>query len=788
MDQSELLSHVEKEEANCIVHYTSTLSEQRRKAMAYYYGQPYGNEVEGRSQVVTTEVKDAVEGILPSLMAIFTSSDEIVRFEAQNPDDEAAAQQATDYINYKFSRTNNGFLALYCMFKDALLQKNGYVKVYWDDYQAQSKETYQDLDDKEFESLMQDKELELKEHTAKPDEFVMQERAQQLEQLQRQLIQGGQQIQQMPLPQRQQAMGQLQQLSMQIQQLSQMPDPQLHDAVFRRTKSHKGVCIDPIPPEEVLVSRETPNELTKARFVEHRTLRTLSEIREMGYEVGDDIADYAPNADFNLERVERLKYDDALAYRQDSDTSDPSTKRVWLCEAYLKVDYDGDGIAELRKVTKVGKTVLDNEEFDSLPIIGGTTSLMPHKHYGLSIYDEVGDLQLIKTTITRQLLDNAYNANNSRVVVLDGMVNMSDLLTSRPGGVIRAKALGAVQQLNHSLLGAPFYNLLEYFDKIKANRVGATDFPNAVDPDAINSKATFVDAFKNAAMERIGLRARLMAETAVKEIFWKILELTSKHQNKPEMVKLRGKWVEVDPREWRNRFNMTVTVGLGTGNQNTTLQGAQTILGAQMEMAKLGMMDRVVTEKDFYTSLSRLAKSVFPKDYDQFATDPSSLPPKQPQPNVDLMKVQLASEKAQMQDAQKKAQLEQKAQLDENNKRFEAYMADHAAKVEHASQHRDHQMEVHNLLMEKDQLAGQRLADMVKELQGQKLDATQEMLQTVLKGVADQIAQANQHTHEKIMQQNEHLMQLKELALAERELVRDEKTGKAKGSRVKKAA
>src|SRR6476660_9699745 len=127
--------------------------------MQYYYGQPYGNEQEGRSQVVTTEVKDAVEGILPSLMAIFTASEDIVRFEPQNPDDEEAAQQATDYVNYVFSRLNNGFLALYCLFKDALLQKNGYVKVYWEDYEKQEKETYENLTDMEFEALSNDDEL-----------------------------------------------------------------------------------------------------------------------------------------------------------------------------------------------------------------------------------------------------------------------------------------------------------------------------------------------------------------------------------------------------------------------------------------------------------------------------------------------------------------------------------------------------------------------------------------------------------------------------------------------------
>jgi len=129
LTDEDLISLIEQEEANCISSTQGALAEQRREAMQYYYGQPYGNEREGRSQVVTTEVKDAVEGILPSLMAIFTSADEIVRFEPQNPEDDQAAQQATDYINYIFTRLNNGFLTLYCLFKDALLQKNGYAKI-----------------------------------------------------------------------------------------------------------------------------------------------------------------------------------------------------------------------------------------------------------------------------------------------------------------------------------------------------------------------------------------------------------------------------------------------------------------------------------------------------------------------------------------------------------------------------------------------------------------------------------------------------------------------------------
>src|SRR5678809_23302 len=285
LTEDELLAAVEREESNCLIHHNGTLSDQRAKALDYYYAEPYGDEVDGRSQVVTSEVKDAVEGILPPLMAIFTSGDEIVRFEPQRPEDEKAAQQATDYINYIFSRLNNGFFALYCATKDALLQKNGYVKVYWEEYEDVEKETYEDLNDVEFQSLQMGGDLELIEHTEKPDPMAEQMIAQM----------GG-------IP-------------------PGMPVPKLHDAKFRRTKKYGKVCVDPLPPEEVLISRDATNDLSKARLVEHRTLKTISEIREMGFEIEDDIADYAPNADFNQERVERLKFDDALAYRQDADST-----------------------------------------------------------------------------------------------------------------------------------------------------------------------------------------------------------------------------------------------------------------------------------------------------------------------------------------------------------------------------------------------------------------------------------------------------------------------------------
>lgn len=725
MDDDDLRALIEREEADCIAHFTSLLSEQRRKAMQYYYGQPYGNEVEGQSQIVTTEVKDAVEGLMPPLMAIFTAGDEIVRFDPQKPEDEAMAQQATDYANYVFSRVNNGFLALYCMIKDALMQKNGYVKVYWENYEDSSEETYEGLNDLELMQLSHDPELQLKKQTTYPDENPPIPQA-----IQQQMAAAGQEI----------------------------PVQNLHDCVFKRTKKSGKICIDPLPPEEVLISRECPNDITKARFVEHRTLKTLSEIREMGFDVEDGIADYAPNADFNLERVQRLSYDDALAYRMDDQISDPAMRRVWLCEAYTKVDYDGDGIAELRKVTKVGRTVLDNVEFEGLPVIGATTSLMPHKHYGLSIFDEVGDIQLQKSTVTRQLFNNAYGANNGRFEVLDGMVNMSDLLTSRPNGVVRVKAVGSVRRIDTQLLGAPFYNLLEYLDKAKTNRVGASDFPNAVNPDAINSKAAYVDAYKEGATERIGLRARLIAETAVKQIFWKIIELESKHQDKARMVRLRGKWVQVDPREWANRFDMTVTVGLGTGNQQTTLTGAMGIMQIQGAMIKEGLMGRTVTENNIYKSARAYAKAVFPKEVDSFFTDPTTLGPQQPKPNPDILKLQLTKEKQDSAAQHKEQQLHVKVALDERNKVFEAQKDHFNAMVQSMTAEKIHQQEMRMHMLERDEKSRLKLVEILTQLKADNANMQHEKQIIALQGAIDHILE-----HQRAS--NDHVLMVREASL-----------------------
>jgi hypothetical protein len=726
MNDEELIALLEKEEAQCISSTSGALAEQRREAMQYYNGQPYGNEIEGRSQVVTTEVKDAVEGIMPSLMAIFTSGEEIVRFDAQNPDDEEGAQQATDFINHSFSRLNNGFLTLYCVFKDALLQKNGYAKVYWEDYTHQGIETYENQSALEVAYMLQQAQGELEIEDAEGD-------------------------------------GQF-----------------FSKVVYRRTKKGGKICVEPIPPEEVLISKDTPNELTKARFVEHRTLKTISEVREMGFDIPDDIADFSA-ADTSLERVERMKFDDSDAFQNAQEAPDPSTRKVWLCEAYLFVDFDGDGIAEYRKVTKVGKTLLDNVEFDSLPVVGGTAIMMPHQHYGKSVHDLVGDIQLIKSTITRQLLDNAYVANNGRMVVLDGMVNMDDLLNARPNGIVRAKTMNAVQRLDNPLLGAPFYNLLEYFDTMKTNRVGARDFGQAVDPNALNAKAHTAELVANAAQERINLMARILAETVVKQIFWKMIELYSKHSTKAQVVKLRGKWVQIDPREWKNKFNMTVTVGLGTGSQQTVINGVNMLGQLFAGAAQLGF--RGIQEQNIYHLLRKAAKAVFPRDVDMLVTDPSTLPPPQPKPDPEMLKLELAAEKAKMGDAQKRDKMAVDAQLEQMRQKLEADKVQFQAMVDAALKDKDHQNDAAKQMMEMANQQRQLLMEKISELRLSQDQNVAEKENKILEGKIQSLLDAQQQQQDLM-----HKMIDAQMAERENEVTERDQKGKVKKtvSRVKK--
>ena len=582
LSNDEIAAVVEAEVANAIGYFSGELAEQRRQAMRYYYGLPFGDEVEGSSKVVSTDVADTIESILPQIIKIFTSGDEIVRFEGQGAEDEEQASAATDYLNYLYFRQNKGFVTTYGAIKDGLLQKNAFAKVYWDTYTDYETETYENLSEDEFVLLLQDqKEIDILGH----DEETV------------------------------------------LDPASAMMTT-IHSLRIRKKREIGKVCVDLVPPEEVLISRGAGQDIQKCRFVAHRCKKTASELTLMGFNVEGLSSDY--DGDFNEERLARYESDEEdIAFVNDSST-DPSLRELWIVEAYMRIDADGDGIAELRKITLIGGKVQNNEEIDRIPFVTGTPVMMPHKLFGRSVADLVMDIQLIKSTVLRQILTNMYLTNHSRVQALDGMVNFDDLLTVRPGGVVRVKAFNAIQPLTVPVLGAPAFSMLEYLDSVREIRTGVTRYNQGLDADSLNKTASGLGRIMDASMERILLIARIFAETFFADLFWAMMELVSKHETEEKQFKLRNKWVSANPREWKKRFNMTISVGLGTGSQQDMQQGIMGLMQIQ-EKAMAGGM-RFVTEQNAYNAAIAFAKLADPKRAETYFTDPSQLPPPEPPP------------------------------------------------------------------------------------------------------------------------------------------------------------
>tara|TARA_Y100001937_G_scaffold114447_1_gene164190 strand:- start:2515 stop:4704 length:2190 start_codon:yes stop_codon:yes gene_type:complete len=615
----ELRGIINQEINNSLGYMGGNLSSSRKKSLEYYMGEPLGTEIDGRSQVVSTDVADTVETILPNLLRIFTASDQVVKCEPVKSEDVPLAEQATNYINYIFNKDNNGFSILYTWFKDALIEKNGIVKVYWDDSMSIEQETYENLNDQEYQILINDDNVEI----VSEEEFVDEKAKEQLDQI-KQLAEA------------------------QGQEIEDIPEPKLHNVVIKRTSKSGKVKIENIPPEEFLIQR-TAKSIEDANFVAHRVMKTRSELIEMGFdrEIVDDLPT-SNNILLNDERLTRYADIDESPF---NDAPDESTQEIELYECYVRVDMDGDGIAELRKVTVAGSggyTILENMVCDFIPFCSLTPIPMPHRFYGRSVSELVEDVQLVKSTVMRQLLDNMYLTNNNRVAIMDGMVNLDDLLTSRPGGVVRTKQPPSQVMLpmQNQTISQQAFPLLEYLDTVRETRTGVTRYSQGLDADSLNKTATGVNTLMNQSQMRMELIARVFAETGIKDLFRRIFELTVKYQNKERIVELNNKFVAVNPTEWKNRYNISITVGLGSGSKEQQIVMLNNILQKQLQAFQLqGNKEYpMVTLKNIYNSLSKIIEEAGLKNVENYFVNPDMgrdlVQPSPPAPPTPIEKIE----------------------------------------------------------------------------------------------------------------------------------------------------
>jgi hypothetical protein len=615
--------------------WSGKLTSQRQRGLQAYMGEAVGDfappEVEGRSTVVDSSVRDTVDMIMPALMKMFTASDEAVKFTPKGPGDEKKAEDATNYANWVFYTQNSGWVKLFTFIKDGLIQKNGILKVWWDERIEEEREEYEGLNLVQLHQLMQDDKVEIIDQTEKPVEDA--------------------------------------QMAMAMQQMGLRPI--VYDVAVKRTKNNSQICIENVPPEEFLIGRKARDlDFKDVTFCAHRRLYTHSDLLAMGYSKSqiDNIGTDDNWGDQSPEAIQRIKYDDDL-YQQKSDSSDPSMKQSWVSECYMRVDFDGDGIAEWRKVTKAGSTILDNEECDGPCFATWTPKIMPHRFFGLSTYDDLGDIQKIQTSLKRSLNDNIFLQNNIRYLVKDaGVVNIDDLLNSRPGGVVRTKDMEAVKPLETPQIADRILPVIQFYESQRVAKSGVVHGHNMNDADSLNKgpkTATQIGAEDAHNNERIELIGRTLAETGVKRLFMLILKLASQYADEAANFQINGTWMTVNPREWKTGFDLQINVGLGTGMVEAQSRSIIGIMDVQKEFALHGLP--MVGPQQLYNSAKRLTQVGGFKSPDEFFIDPKTIPPKPPEPpkpDPEMVKIQAASQ-AKAQEMQMSFQLDQqRAQME----------------------------------------------------------------------------------------------------------------------------
>ncbi len=507
---------------------------------------------------------------------------------------------------------------------------------------------------------------------------------------------------------------------------AQLSPPRLHDVTVVRSKTYAQAKIEGIPPEEVGVARNT-RALDKCDYAFHRVMTTESKLIGQGYD--KDCVKKIPSY-VGLDNTEEIERNTVDEYQQaGADEINQSTRQIEITEHYCRMDYEGEGKACLYKIVTggtAGAEILltkdgepDIEPFDVIPIASMTPVIQTHRFFGRSIADLVMDIQRIKTALLRGVLDNSYMVNNPQTEVAESHATpntLDDLLVRRPGGLVRTKQPGGINQQNIQPIADKIFPVIEYMDATREWRTGVTRQGQGIDANALqNQSATAVNQAFTAAQARMKLIARIFAETGIRDLFSLLHATIRKHGQEKQTVQLRNKWVEVNPRDWRKRQDMTITVGLGTGDKGAQAAQIMALMNIQKEAVMAGMTT-MVTPQNIYNSATKFTELTGNKDVERFFTDPSTQPPAQPKPDPEMMKLQMEGQ-LRTQEMQQKAQLDQsaqqsKAQIEQIQAQADIATQDRKTQAEMAMAERKAQLEEQLMLLDHRLKTQQAQADM----------------------------------------------------------------------------
>tara|TARA_B110000259_G_C14030485_1_gene406446 strand:- start:809 stop:2794 length:1986 start_codon:yes stop_codon:yes gene_type:complete len=607
---NESLSELINRELNAADSWSNgDLADQQAKALDYYYGQPFGDEEEGFSSVVTRDTLKTVEGIMPSLMKVFASGDTFVEFEPVGAEDVAEAQQATDYLNYVFDKRCDGFSVLYTWFKDALLMKNGLVEVSWTQDEICDIQNFTAIEQIELDALESEEEVEI------------------------------------------------------VHKEINEEDSNLYDITIRRTNNRGRPVVDCVPSSEFRIKARSKS-IKDSDFIARVQDVSIGSLIDYGFDRDDISAGHGSSLIKN--QVEDARFGDV---EEPNDFSNDTV--VEYIKAWVRTFDEEDEKMKLFEVHMVGNTVLEKTEVGEIPIINLSPIMMPHKFTGVSIADLVQDIQEIRSKMWRHTLDNLALSNAGRYAAVENQVNLQDLIDNRIGGIVREKVQGAVRQLPVPQLGNATFPFLNELEKEREDRAGVSRMTQGLDAAALtsNTAATAVNQVMTAAQEKIQLIARIFAETGVKELFLQLYRLSRTNNSEVDIVKLRGRFVPVSPFDWKDRFDMTVTVGLGNQNKDQQLMHLNNI-STMLQGIGSTRFGYLINAEHVHTLATEFIQNAGYKNSAKFIGDPREIQPPEAQPSADMVAAQGEAQKD-MADAELKKVQAQAQQAESQMKQAE---------------------------------------------------------------------------------------------------------------------
>lgn len=615
MDDREFLAFLEGHRIAAVGFRDDEIAKIQKNNLDRYHGIKYGDEEEGRSQVVSHDVAEGIDETMPDILDLFLSNDKTVEFVPENEDDVEIASLATDVVSHIFWQENDGLTILHDFFKDGLIQINGFIKVWWEESEERVRETYENLSILQLALFEDDDDVEILEHDEEDFEPETEDIA------------------------------------------AEYSDGKTHTITIQRSAARGRVRVAAIPPEEILIA-PLSRSIAETPYLNHRAEKSISDIISEGLASEEDALKLSGDDGDAQDRKEHR-------HKNESDDEVPEsdlTREVWVNEEYVRADFDGDGFAELRKVIRVGDDILFNEEISEIPIETFTPKPMPHKIYGVAMADDLTDVARIKTVVTRGLLDSLYLHLNPRKYINEraiGENTIDDLTTDRIGAIVRINGRPAEEMVDQSIpfVGKAGFETLEYFDRVGERRTGISNLSRGLPDEALSDNATTTVKLMAQSERRKKLIGRFAAE-AFGRVCKLILKTAVRHQDFTKIIRLRDEWVTIDPRTWNISMDVQINVGLGNASFEEKFQNQSFVMGLVREAFENG-----VTGYDkLHNAVSDVLEVMGLHDMSRYFTSPEKFEPPEQPPTDNEVKIQIETMKAE------KAQETAKAKIQSNEK------------------------------------------------------------------------------------------------------------------------